>query len=99
MNLPAVQETGDSNSKPAVLWQLRGVGGGREVPAGAGMIHVDEWQKTTQQCKAIILQLKIIKKKIGAGPLWDGVRSGEWLTQEENIRVFLTQGTLQTPIA
>ena len=43
------------------------MGGGREVPAGAGMIHVDEWQKTTQQCKAIILQLKIIKKKLGQG--------------------------------
>ena len=27
------------------------------------LIHVDVWQKPTQYCKAIILQLKINKKK------------------------------------
>ena len=37
-----------------------GVGGGREVQEGAYvLIHVDVWQKPTQPCKAIILQLKI----------------------------------------
>ena len=28
------------------------------------MIHVDVWQKITQYCKAIVLQLKINKAKI-----------------------------------
>ena len=28
------------------------------------MIHFDVWQKTTQYCKAVILQLKINKAKI-----------------------------------
>jgi len=43
-----------------------GVGGGREVN-GEGtyvylwLIHVDVWQKPTNYCKAIILQLKINK--------------------------------------
>ena len=37
-----------------------GVGGGKEVPDGEGMIPGDEWQKKTRQCKAIILQVKII---------------------------------------
>ena len=27
------------------------------------LVHVDVWQKSTQYCKAIILQLKIILKK------------------------------------
>ena len=27
------------------------------------LIHVDVWQKQTQHCKAIILQLKIIREK------------------------------------
>ena len=41
-----------------------GVGGGREVYEGGSyvylwLIHVDVWQKPTQYCKAIILQLKI----------------------------------------
>ena len=41
-----------------------GVGDGREVPEGGtyvyiGLIHIDVWQKPTQHCKAIILQLKI----------------------------------------
>jgi len=41
-----------------------GVGGGREVQEGAYvLIHVDVWQKPTQPCKAIILQLKINKLK------------------------------------
>ena len=40
-----------------------GVGDGREVPEGGtyvylGLIHIDVWQKPTQHCKAIILQLK-----------------------------------------
>ena len=41
-----------------------GVGGGREVQEGGThvylwLIHVDGWQKPTQYCKAIILQLEI----------------------------------------
>ena len=28
------------------------------------LIHADVWQKPTQNCKAIILQLKIIFKKV-----------------------------------
>ena len=43
-----------------------GVGGGREAQEGGDICmpvadHVDVWQKPTQYCKAIILQLKIIK--------------------------------------
>ena len=40
-----------------------GKGGGREVHEGGDicipLIHVDTWQKPTQHCKAIILQLKV----------------------------------------
>ena len=41
-----------------------GVGSGREVEEGGEhehlwLIHADVWQKATQHCKAIILQLKI----------------------------------------
>ena len=44
------------------------VGGGREVHEGGEicipmLIHNDVWQRPTQYCKAIILQLKILKKK------------------------------------
>ena len=40
------------------------MGGGKEVPEGMDIcipmaIHVDIWQKSTQYCKAIILQLKV----------------------------------------
>ena len=45
-----------------------GVGGGRGVQEGTyvylWLIHVDVWQKPTQYCRAIILQLKIKLKKI-----------------------------------
>ena len=52
------------------LSQPRGVGRGRRWEGGSrGMgpmhlwlTHVDVWQKPTQYCKAIIFQLKIIKK-------------------------------------
>ena len=44
-----------------------GVGGGMEVQEGTyvylWLIHVDVWQKPTQYCKAIILQLNPIKNK------------------------------------
>ena len=45
------------------------VEGGMEVQEGRDMynlwlIHVDVWQKPTQHCKAIILQLKINVKNI-----------------------------------
>ena len=44
------------------LWE--GVGGGREIPEGGTyvyvlLIRVVVWQKATQYCTAIILQLKI----------------------------------------
>ena len=43
-----------------------GVGGGREAQEGGDvlylwLIHVNIWQKPTQYCKAIILQLKILQ--------------------------------------
>ena len=48
---------------------LDGMGGGREVQQGGDLcipcvytlwlIHVDVWQKPTQHCEAVILQLKI----------------------------------------
>ena len=45
------------------LRQPRGMGwGGREgTYVYLWLIHVDVWQKPTQNCKAIILQLKINK--------------------------------------
>ena len=37
----------------------------KEINVYLGLIHVDIWQKLTQYCKAIILQLKInLKKKL-----------------------------------
>ena len=51
--------------KPSALWQPRGVGGGKFKREGTyvcvWLIHVDVWQKLTQYCKAVILQLKINK--------------------------------------
>ena len=66
-------------SKPGLCNNLEGleaVGGGREVQEQGDVyiylwpIHVDGWQKPTQYCKAIILQLKINKflKKYEGGP-------------------------------
>ena len=45
------------------LETLHGMRGGRKFKTGElcvylGLIHVDVWQKLTQYCKAIILQLK-----------------------------------------
>ena len=42
------------------------VGGGREFQEGGDiyihmLINVDEWQKSTQYCKTVILQLKLHK--------------------------------------
>ena len=58
-------------AQPGVLWQPRGVGlgGGWEGGSrGKGYIYIYGgwviiWQKPTQYCKAIILQLKISKKQ------------------------------------
>ena len=51
--------------KPRALWHLEGWdgGGGRREAACVSLwlSHVDVWQKPTQQCKAIIFQLKIKK--------------------------------------
>ena len=50
----------------ATTWRWDGVGGEREVQEGRPyvdlwMIHADIWQKPTQYCKTIILQLKVNK--------------------------------------
>ena len=52
--------------KPVLCDNLEGwdvEGGGREVHEVGDicipLIHVDTWQKPTQHCKAIILQLKV----------------------------------------
>ena len=45
------------------------MGGGREVPEEADigiylwLIHVDVWEKPTQYCRGIILQVKMISTK------------------------------------
>ena len=45
-----------------------GVGGGREgTYVYLWLIHADVWQKPTQYCKAIVLQLKINIKKYNFG--------------------------------
>ena len=51
-------------AQTGALWQPRGVGwGGRFKTEGTyiylWLIHADVWQKPTEYCKAIILQLKI----------------------------------------
>ena len=50
------------------LEEWDGVGGRREIQEGGDilylwLIHVDVWQRLTQYCKAIILQLKVNFKK------------------------------------
>ena len=57
--------------KASALGQLRGMGWGGRWQGGSGwgntmyprLIHVDVWQKPSQYCKVIILQLKLIFKK------------------------------------
>ena len=55
-------------AQPSALQQPRGVGWGWEGGSGEKghvylrLIHTVEWQKATQHCKAIILQLKIKNK-------------------------------------
>ena len=44
-------------------WEMEGGSGGRGHTYTHGWFHVDVWQKPTQHCKAIIRQLKILKKK------------------------------------
>ena len=51
------------------LEEWDGVGGGREFKKEETCVyiwlfHVDVWQKLTQHCKTVILQLKINVKKI-----------------------------------
>ena len=56
-------------TQTGALWQPRGVGWGRRWEGDSTrrehvhlrLIHVDVWQKPTQYCKAIILQLKVNK--------------------------------------
>ena len=40
------------------------------------LIHADVWQKPTQHCKAIILQLKITKKNTHWWPVWCDITPG-----------------------
>ena len=51
------------------------MGGAISTP---GLIHVDVWQKPTQYCKAIILQLKINKFKKSSLSIFE---SSDTLTQ------------------
>ena len=53
-------------TQTGALQQSRGVGGRfkrEETHVHLRLIHVDVWQKSNQNCKAIILQLKINKLK------------------------------------
>ena len=72
--LPYVKWIGSRNLlHDSGSWRWDGLGGGRENQEGVclctyrytdvylWLIHVDVWQKPTQYCKAIILQLKKIK--------------------------------------
>ena len=43
-------------------WEVGGKAKRKETYIYLWLIHVDTWQKPTQYCKAIILQLKINKK-------------------------------------
>ena len=64
-----LHDTGSSN--PALCANLEGwdqVGGGRRFKRKGThvylwLIHIDVWQKPTQYCNVIILQLKINKSK------------------------------------
>ena len=57
------------------------------------LIHVDRWQKATQYCKVIILQLKLKKKRSGH-VLWQRRYSNLWLIfmgkQREKISAVWT---------
>ena len=82
--------------KAGAQWQPRGVGWGGKWEVGGRfkregiyvylwLIHVDVWQKLTQYCKAIILQLKIInlftirrKKLTWVRPVLTGVCVFPW---------------------
>ena len=44
-------------------WEVRGRFKRERSYVCLWLTHVDVWQKPTQHCKAIILQLKIIRKK------------------------------------
>ena len=54
-------------AQPCSLWPPKGMGGGkefqeRETCVQLWLIHVTVWQKPSQYCETIILQLKINKK-------------------------------------
>ena len=52
-----LHDSGSANWCSVITWRS---GMGREAGGRLWLIHVDVWQKPTQYCKAIILQLKII---------------------------------------
>ena len=55
-------DSGKPNLSSVNLEEGQGVGGGREETyVRLRLIHVDVWQKPTQYCRAIILQLKVNK--------------------------------------
>ena len=57
-----LQDSENTNLDSVTTYRDRWVGGGREgICFYLWLIHVDIWQKPTQYCKAIILQLKIIQ--------------------------------------
>ena len=63
-------------------WEWETGSRGTDIYIYLWLIHADVWQKPPQLCKAIILQLKKVKKKIVEQP-WDA--SGEeWEGWGEN---------------
>ena len=63
-------DSGSSNPmKSGMGWEARRRFNRKGTCVHLWMIHVDEWQKPTQYCKAIIPQIKIneLKKEIYAG--------------------------------
>ena len=71
-----------------------GVGGGREVQEGEDMcilwlIYVDVWQKPTQHCKTIILELKInLKKRVLRIPRWCSGKESTCQCRKQNRHGF-----------
>ena len=49
------------NQGGGVGWKVEGGSRGGETYICLWLIHIDIWQKLTQYCKAIILQLKVNK--------------------------------------
>ena len=50
-------------SRVGMRWEVGGQFKREGTYVNLWLIHVDVWQKLTQYCKAVIIQLKIKKKK------------------------------------